>query len=50
MFRLKLEAARASQPSTLDWLRTAKNLVKYGGGDGACRDVEAYLRPLRGRE
>ncbi|OJH39971.1 ATP-binding protein [Cystobacter ferrugineus] len=41
-----LEAARASQPSTLDWLRTAKNLVKYGG-DGAYRDVEAYLKAHR---
>ncbi|QRN99492.1 ATP-binding protein [Archangium violaceum] len=41
-----MEAARASQPSTLDWLRTAKNLVKYGG-DGAYRDVEAYLKTHR---
>ncbi|WNG17054.1 ATP-binding protein [Cystobacter fuscus] len=41
-----LEAARASQPSTLEWLRTAKNLVKYGG-DGAYRDVEAYLKAHR---
>ena len=31
-------------PSTLDWLRTAKNLVKYAGDDRSYRDVEAYLK------
>lgn len=31
-------------PSTLDWLRTARNLVKYAGEDGSYRDVEAYLK------
>src|SRR5690606_37266052 len=39
-------AARDTQPSTLDWLRTAKNLVKYGG-DGSYKDVEAYLKAER---
>lgn len=42
-----LAAARRAQPSTLEWLRTARNLVKYGGGDGAYRDVEAYLKTHR---
>lgn len=38
-------AALASlQPSTQDWLRTARNLVKYGGEDGSYRDVESYLK------
>jgi SpoVK/Ycf46/Vps4 family AAA+-type ATPase len=31
-------------PSTLDWLRTARNLVKYAGDDRSYRDVEAYLK------
>jgi transitional endoplasmic reticulum ATPase len=32
------------QPSTQDWLRTARNLVKYAGDDGSYRDVESYLK------
>ena len=32
------------RPSTLDWLRTARNLVKYAGADDAYRDVEDYLK------
>lgn len=36
-------AARSAQPSTLEWLRTARNLVKFGG-DSTYRDVEAYLK------
>ncbi len=42
--RLALEAAR---PSTLDWLRTARNLVKYAGADATYRDVERYLKTVR---
>jgi SpoVK/Ycf46/Vps4 family AAA+-type ATPase len=38
------EALTEMQPSTLDWLRTARNLVKYAGDDGSYRDVEAYLK------
>jgi SpoVK/Ycf46/Vps4 family AAA+-type ATPase len=37
-------AAKEAQPTTLDWLRTARNLVKYSGGDNSYRDVEAYLK------
>ncbi len=37
-------AVKEAQPSTLDWLRTARNLVKYSGGDNSYRDVEAYLK------
>lgn len=39
-----LEAVEAIEPSTLEWLRTARNLVKFGGGSGAYKDVEKYLR------
>jgi SpoVK/Ycf46/Vps4 family AAA+-type ATPase len=31
-------------PSTLDWLRTARNLVKYAGNDRSYAEVEAYLK------
>jgi ATP-dependent 26S proteasome regulatory subunit len=39
-----VRAAREARPSTLDWLRTARNLVKYAGADDAYRDVEDYLK------
>ena len=42
-----LGAARDMEPSTLDWLRTARNLVKYGGSDRSYKDVEAYLKKVR---
>ncbi len=35
------------QPTTLDWLRTARNLVKYAGADATYRDVERYLKSVR---
>ncbi|MEM1188819.1 MAG: AAA family ATPase [Pseudomonadota bacterium] len=31
-------------PSSLDWLRTARNLVKFGGVDRSYRDVAAYIK------
>jgi len=39
-----LRAARGMQASTLDWLRTARNLVKYAGADASYGDVEQYLK------
>ncbi|MFO1456068.1 MAG: ATP-binding protein [Steroidobacteraceae bacterium] len=39
-----LRAAEATEATTLDWLRTARNLVKYAGADDSYKDVEAYLR------
>jgi AAA+ superfamily predicted ATPase len=39
-----LRATRGMQPSTLDWLRTARNLVKYAGADASYGDVERYLK------
>ena len=37
-------ALQELQPSTLDWLRTAKNYVKYANQSGLYNDVEKYLR------
>ena len=31
-------------PSTIDWLKTASNLVKYGGADNSYKDVKRYLK------
>ena len=39
-----LRAAEELTPSTKDWLRTARNLVKYAGGDDSYRDLEKYLK------
>ncbi len=37
--------ARATMvPSTMDWLKTARNLVRYAGGDDGYADVERYLK------
>jgi SpoVK/Ycf46/Vps4 family AAA+-type ATPase len=41
------DLARAAEelvPTTQDWLRTARNLVKYAGGDDSYRDLERYLK------
>jgi transitional endoplasmic reticulum ATPase len=42
-----LDAIGATEASTLDWLRTARNIVKYGGRDKSYKDVESYLRSVR---
>ncbi len=39
-----VRAVGSTRASTLDWLRTARNLVKYAGADDAYRDVEDYLK------
>src|SRR5690349_20714061 len=39
-----LRAAKDARASTLDWLRTARNLVKYAGADDSYSDVERYLK------
>jgi SpoVK/Ycf46/Vps4 family AAA+-type ATPase len=39
-----VRAAKSMQPSTMDWLRTARNLVKYAGADASYGDVEKYLK------
>jgi SpoVK/Ycf46/Vps4 family AAA+-type ATPase len=39
-----LRAAKDTRASTLDWLRTARNLVKYAGADDSYSEVERYLK------
>ena len=39
-----LQGVEATQPTTLDWLKTARNLVKYGGAGHGYKEVEQYLR------
>ncbi len=36
-----------AQPSTLEWLRTVRNVVKYAGEDASYRDVERYLKATK---
>lgn len=42
-----LEAIGQYRPSTMDWLQTAKNLVKYAGSNDSYRDVEAFLKKAK---
>jgi SpoVK/Ycf46/Vps4 family AAA+-type ATPase len=42
-----LKAISKSAPTTKDWLNTAKNMVKYGGGEGAYQDVAEFLKKNR---
>jgi SpoVK/Ycf46/Vps4 family AAA+-type ATPase len=35
------------QPSTVEWLKTARNLVRYAGSDDSYRDVEKYLKKTK---
>jgi transitional endoplasmic reticulum ATPase len=39
-----VRAAEELSPTTQEWLRTARNLVKYAGGDDSYRDLERYLK------
>lgn len=39
-----LRAMRSATASTLDWLRTARNLVKYAGADDSYSEVGRYLK------
>ena len=41
-----LAAVDEVQPSALEWLRTARNLVKYAG-DGTYKGVESYLKSVK---
>jgi AAA+ superfamily predicted ATPase len=40
-------AIAAAVPTTLDWLRTARNLVKFGGSAAGYKEVETYLKAHR---
>jgi len=41
------DALESIEPSTLDWLRTARNLVKFGGATGGYKDVSRYLKSVK---
>lgn len=40
-------ATSQQRPSTMDWLRTVRNVVKYAGDDGSFREVEQYLKRVK---
>lgn len=42
-----LAALEGMTPSTVDWLRTARNLVKFSGSDSSYREVERYLKRVK---
>lgn len=42
-----IETINRFRPSTMDWLQTARNIVKYAGGDDSYRDVEIYLKKVK---
>ena len=42
-----VNALEASVATTIDWLKTARNLVKYAGADSAYRDVGKYLKKVK---
>jgi transitional endoplasmic reticulum ATPase len=42
-----LESLEDYHPSTLDWLKTARNLVKFGGIDGQYKEVKKYLSQVK---
>ena len=39
-----LSAIKAHPPSTLEWLRSVRNIVNFGGADHGYQDVEVYLK------
>ncbi len=39
-----VHALESCEPSTLEWMKTARNLVKFGGAGSSYKDVEKYLR------
>jgi SpoVK/Ycf46/Vps4 family AAA+-type ATPase len=39
-----LKAMKGYNPSTIEWLKTVRNLGKYAGSDDSYRDVEKYLK------
>jgi SpoVK/Ycf46/Vps4 family AAA+-type ATPase len=42
-----VDAVETIEPSTTDWLKTARNLVKFGGAGSSYKDVEKYLRSAK---
>lgn len=46
-FGSRSEYHEETTPSTLDWLKTARNLVKYSGSEGGYKEVEQYLKKIK---
>ena len=42
-----LAALEDLTPSTADWIKTARNLVKFAGADSSYKDVEKYLKRIK---
>ena len=42
-----LSVIRDYNPSCLDWLKTVRNIVKFGGVDRSYKDVAAYLKTVK---
>lgn len=42
-----LQALNEATPSTLEWLKTARNLVRYSGSDNSYKDVEKFLKKTK---
>lgn len=42
-----VSALEDTTPSTLEWLSTARNLVRFSGADNSYRDVEKYLKKIK---
>ncbi|MCP4154968.1 MAG: cell division protein, partial [bacterium] len=42
-----LAAVASVKPSTVNWLRTIKNYIKYANQDGLYSDVETYLSSVK---
>ncbi len=42
-----IEALDEVVPSTIEWLKTARNLVRYSGADNSYKDVEKYLKKVK---
>ena len=42
-----VKALETSVATTIDWLKTARNLVKYAGADSKYRDVGKYLKKVK---
>ena len=38
------QAVNKYHPSTIEWLKTTRNLVRYAGTNDSYRDVEKYLK------
>ena len=41
------EAFEQMTPSSIDWLKTARNLVKFSGADSSYKEVEKYLKSIK---